>query len=190
MNGSRGAKEQMKKETLKSAEQQTENFEKALGELTNQMFKLGMTPKEAMNMNPNTLESMYAQAYRLYNSGKYVEAIHLFRLLILLNTMESKYILGLAACFHMLKEYQNAIEAYTMCGVIDPQSPLPSYHSSDCFMQMKDYVSAMICLEMAVKRAGNKPEYNKIKERAHLSLERLKQQLASHPMQEDEASST
>ncbi len=99
----------------------------------------------------------------------------------MLNAMEPKYTLGLAACFHMLKEYYNAIQTYTMSAALDPENPVPHYHSSDCFIQMKDYLSAMICLELAISKAGNKPEYAKMKERAQLSLESLKNQIGSVP---------
>jgi type III secretion system low calcium response chaperone LcrH/SycD len=179
MKGSRGNKEQMKKEAWSSGEKLEEKFDKALGELGNKMLIQGMTPKDAMGVSDQYLENVYAQAYRLYNTGKYVEATHLFRILIMLNAMEPKYMLGLAACFHMLKEYQNAIQTYTMCSALDPQSPIPHYHTSDCFIQMKDYLSAMLCLELVMDRAGNKPEYAKMKERAQLSLESLKKQLSS-----------
>ncbi len=160
---------------------QSEKFDKALGEITNKMFKQGMSPKDAMGVNNAILENIYAQAYRLYNTGKYVEASHLFRILIMMNALESKYLLGLAACFHMLKEYMNAVQTYTMCVAIDPENPIPHYHSSDCFIQMKDYLSAMVCLELVIKSAGNKPEFLKMKERAQLSLESLKKQLISTP---------
>ena len=181
MKSSRGSKSQMKKEALNAAEMQSEKFDKALGEITNKMFKQGMSPKDAMGVNNAILENIYAQAYRLYNTGKYVEASHLFRILIMMNAMESKYLLGLAACFHMLKEYMNAVQTYTMCVAIDPENPIPHYHSSDCFIQMKDYLSAMVCLELTIKRAGDKPEYSKMKERAQLSLESLKKQLTATP---------
>jgi type III secretion system low calcium response chaperone LcrH/SycD len=179
MKGSRGSREQMRKDTNTNADTQSKKFEEAYGEITKKVFTQGMSPKEAMGVSDGVLENIYAQAYRLYNTGKYIEATHLFRMLIMLNSLESKYILGLAACFHMLKEYDNAIQTYTMCSVIDPESPVPHYHSSDCFIQMKDYLSAMVCLEMTITHAGNKPDYAKIKERAQMSLESLKNQLNS-----------
>ena len=181
MKGSRGTKEQMRKETLASAEKESEKFDKALGEIANKMMIQGMAPKDAMGVSNSYLENVYAQAYRLYNTGKYVEATHLFRILIIMNAMEPKYTLGLAACFHMLKEYYNAIQTYTMCSALDPENPIPHYHSSDCFIQMKDYLSAMICLELAIDRAGDKPQYAKMKERAQLSLESLKKQVSATP---------
>jgi type III secretion system low calcium response chaperone LcrH/SycD len=180
MNGSRETKE-----TFRSAEKQGEKFDKAFGEIADKMMMQGISPKEAMNLSPSYLENIYAQAYRLYNTGKYAEAAHLFRILIMFNAMEPKYMLGLAACFHMLKEYVNAIQTYTMCSALDPHNPIPHYHSSDCFIQMKEYVSAMLCLELAIERAGDKPEYAKMKERALLSLESLKKQAISSPADEE-----
>lgn len=176
MKGSRATKGQMKKEAMDISEENMKDVESSFAELTDKIFKKGMLPKDAMGVSSNLLEGIYAQAYRLYNTGKYVEATHLFRMLILINPTEPKYVLGLAACLHMLKEYKNAIQTYTMCTILDPHNPLPYYHSSDCFIQMKDYVSAMVCLEMAVQKASDKPEFAKLKERASLSLESLKKQ--------------
>lgn len=178
MKGSRGTRGQMKKESLETSKTSIPQMESAFNELADKFFKKGLTPKDAMGINNNLLEGIYAQAYRLYNTGKYVEATHLFRMLILTNPAETKYLLGLAACFHMLKEYKNAIQTYTMCSILDPQSPLPHYHSSDCFIQMKDYLSAMLSLEMSISKAADRPEYAKMKERAALSLDSLKNQAA------------
>jgi type III secretion system low calcium response chaperone LcrH/SycD len=177
MNSSQEANKKM--DDIPNVEDQSKKFAAAFDEISHKMLKQGMTPKDAMGVSPQILENVYAQAYRLYNTGKYIEATHLFRILIMLNAMEPKYMLGLAACFHMLKEYENAIQSYTMCSALDPKTPLPYYHSSDCFIQMKDYLSAMICLELTMDRAGNKSEYAKMKERAQLSLEALRKQLLS-----------
>ncbi len=166
--------DQVKKEDLYFIMEKEEEVRQAFSEIGNKMMKQGMTTQEATGLDPQFMEGLYAQAYRLYNTGKYIDAAHLFRSLILLNSLESKYILGLGACFHMLKEYNNAIQTYLICSVVDPQDPLPYYHSSDCFVQMKDHLSAMLYLELTINAAGNRPEFSKIKERATLSLEGLK----------------
>src|ERR1700733_3616408 len=77
-----------------------------------------MIPKRIMGLSDAMVEGIYGQAYRLYNTGKYKDASQLFRLLIMLNSTEGKYAMGLGACFHMLKEYKNAISTYSICGVI------------------------------------------------------------------------
>lgn len=179
MKGSRGTKNEIKKESLEAAEESLKKIGVAIEDLGDKILKKGMLPKDALGLSDAVVEGIYAQAYRLYNTGKYVEASHLFRMLVMLNTTESKYILGLAACFHMMKEYQNAVQTYAMCGILDPESPIPHYHASDCYVQMKDYLSAIIALDLAVQRAGEKPEYSKIKERALMTIESLKKTMSN-----------
>ncbi len=136
----------------------------------------GVMPKDVLGLSDAMVEGIYGQAYRLYNTGKYKDACQLFRLLIMLNSTESKYAMGLAACFHMLKEYRNAVSTYAMCGVIDPNNPIPHYHASDCYIHLNDPVSAVIALEMAIQKAGSRPEYQMIKDRALLTVNSLKQE--------------
>ena len=141
------------------------------------LMKKGSLPQELLGFSDVMVEGMYGQAYRLYNTGKYKEAIELFRMLTLINVQESKYLMGLAACFHMLKEYRKAVDMYTMCTLIDEANPIPYFHLSDCYMQMSDNASALIALEMAIKRA-TKPEYQTLKDRALLTCESLKKEIA------------
>jgi type III secretion system low calcium response chaperone LcrH/SycD len=141
----------------------------------------GVMPKDMLGLSDAMVEGIYGQAYRLYNTGKYKDASQLFRLLIMLNSTESKYAMGLAACFHMMKEYKNAVSTYALCGIIDPENPIPHYHASDCYLHLQDPVSALIALEMAVKRAGDKSEYSTLKDRAMLTISSLKQEIDKNP---------
>jgi len=104
------------------------------------------------------VEGIYGQAYRLYQTGRYNDASQLFRLLIMINSTDPKFTLGLGACMHMLKDYKAAAGIYALCAVIDPDNPLPHYHASDCFLQMNDKPSALIALELAVKKAAERPD--------------------------------
>jgi type III secretion system low calcium response chaperone LcrH/SycD len=148
-----------------------------------------MVPKRIMGLSDAMVEGLYSQAYRLYNTGKYKDASQLFRLLIMMDSTEAKFAMGLAACFHMMKEYSNALSMYALCGIIDPESPIPHYHVSDCYIQMKDNVSAIISLEMAIKRAGEKPEYQALKDRALMSIESLRKESkpGTLPIEEEKA---
>lgn len=141
-----------------------------------QTTRKGTSTKDALGLTDAMVEGIYGQAYRLYSTGKFREATQLFRLLIMMDPTEPKYVMGLAACFHMLKEFKNAADTYAILGVIDPESPISFYHASDCFIQMKDLVSALVVLEMAVKRAGDKPEFRTLKDRALLTIESLKKE--------------
>ena len=136
-----------------------------------------MTPKDLLKITDAQAEGIYAQAYRLYNTGKYKDACNLFRLLVMINSTEAKYALGMAACFHMQKEYKAAADMYMLCSILDPASPIPPFHASDCYIQMKDRVSALFSLELAVQKAGQKPEYKVLKDRALLTISTLKKEL-------------
>jgi len=161
------------------AQSEKVNAEKTnmVDEITERLIGKGKTPRDAMGMTDQMIEGIYGQAYRLYNTGKYKDASQLFRLLVTLNSSEAKYTLGLAACFHMLKEYSTAAELYNLCGIIDPQSPIPHYHASDCYLQMGDNISALLALEMAVKRSGERAEFQHLKDRALMTIQSLKQEL-------------
>lgn len=143
--------------------------------LKNQLAK-GATGKDLLGLNDQVIEGIYGQAFRLYNTGKYKEASQLFRLLVMLDGTGPKYAMGLAACFHMLKEYSAAAELYTVCGLLDPQSPIPHYHASDCYIELGDKPSAIIALEMAIKRAKDRQEFSQLKDRALMTIDSLKEE--------------
>lgn len=151
------------------------NVDKTVKQVTNS----GKTTKDALGLTDAMVEGIYGQAYRLYNTGKYRDACQIFRLLLMINATEVKYAMGFAACFHMLKEYDAAVGAYNMVTVIDPNNPIPFYHISDCYIKLGDPLSAKVALDMAVKRAGEKPEFRTIKDRALMTIEGLKKELAA-----------
>lgn len=173
----KGEEQQIRKAIDEIADQMSSGLSKKTAEILDNVLVGGVLPKEALGLTDEKIEGIYGQAYRLYNTGKYVEAIQLFRILSIIDPTESKYALGLAACFHMMKEYENAIRIYTLAGIIDGNNPVPSFHASDCFIQMRDSPSAILALEMAVQRAGNRPEFQMLKERALLSIESLKKEI-------------
>ena len=144
--------------------------------LTQAMTK-GMMPKTALRIGDETMEAMYAQGYNLYNQGKYKEASYVFRLLMLLDYLTAKYVLGLAACLHRLKDYKSAANIYLLCGTLDSQNPLPHYHAADCYIQLDALPLAIFSLDMAITAAGNQPQYSVIKERAKLMRETLDKEI-------------
>jgi len=169
-------KEQVKKAFEKVGRKIGVSHRDELEKLSKNALMEQLLPKNAMGLSDAMVEGLYSQAYRLYNTGKYKDASQLFRLLIMIDSTEAKYTMGLAACFHMMKEYESAISTYALCGMIDPDSPIPHYHASDCYVQMKDFISAIISLEMAVKRAGEKPQFQSLKDRATMTIKSLKKQ--------------
>lgn len=137
----------------------------------------GILPKHALRLGDDTMEAIYSQAYTLYNQGKYQDASYIFRLLMLLDYMTSKYILGLAACLHRMKDYKNAANVYLLCSTLDSTNPLPHYHAADCYLQLGFPEMAAFSLGLVLTTAGEQPQYAVIKERARLMKETLDKEL-------------
>jgi len=150
--------------------EQVANLQKSLQNAT----RGTKSPKDALGLTDAMVEGVYGQAYRLYNTGKYKDAIQLFKLLIMISPTTPKFIMGLAASFHLLKDYKMAADTYVFLGVIDAENPISFYHTSDCYVRMNDPVSAIVALNMAIKRCGDKPEFKVLKDRAILTLQSLK----------------
>ncbi len=169
----------------KTATEASEDLGKKLGEevssrqkkVENNLFKQAVKPKDLLRMNQTMVEGIYGQAYRLYNTGKYQEAMHIFRYLIMLDSTEPKYLMGLAACFHMIKEFDNATELYALCSALDPKNPIPYYHATDCYMQMKDYTSALLASQTALNRAKKYEEFATIASRLEQTQQTIKRLL-------------
>ncbi len=173
----KGEEKQVKKAVEKVGETLKQTTSSDYEKLMQKATANAVTPKDLLKISDAQAEGIYAQAYRLYNTGKYKDACNLFRLLVMINATEAKYTLGMAACFHMQKEFKTAAEMYMLCSVIDPVSPIPPFHASDCFIQMKDLTSALFSLELAAQKAGQKPEYKVLKDRALLTIAALKNEL-------------
>lgn len=172
-----GQEKQIKEAVKQLGEKLHGDTGKQIQEMTQEMMQKQLTAKSVLGITDSMAEGLYSQAYRLYNTGKYKDAAELFRLLIMIDTTEPKYVMGMGACFHMMKDYKSAAHIYSMCGMLEPDNPIPHYHASDCFVNMKDYVSAIVSLEMAVKRAGEDPKFEALKDRAKMNIESLKKKL-------------
>lgn len=173
----KGEQNQIKKATEQVGKSVGAEKAQDVDNLAKKAVKSGVFPKDLLGMSDSMVEGMYAQAYRLYNTGKYKDASQLFRMLVMINSLEPKYLMGFAACHHMLKEYKTAVDSYMVCGMLDPNNPVPHYHASDCYIQMNDPVSAIIELEMSIKRSGERPEFKTLRDRANLTIESLKKEL-------------
>lgn len=149
---------------------------KGVTALTNNVMEHGMLPKDAMGITDGQTEALYTQAYKLYNNGKYREAQDMFAMLMLINVLEPKYLLGAAACAHMLKDFEHAAGLYMRCGMFSPDNPVPYYHASDCYLQLNDKQSAIIALHMVINKSGDKPAFTTIKDRAKIMLEKLEKE--------------
>ena len=144
-----------------------------LAELMQKTLMSGIRPKAALQISDEVMEGIYGYAYNMYNRGMYSEASHIFRLLMMLDYTQVKYLMGLAACVHMQKDYESAVSFYTMATFVDGESPIAHYHCADCYLKLDQATEASFELEEAINKAGDREEFKTLVERSKLMVESL-----------------
>ena len=148
--------------------------EKAIGIMSKNMLDHGVSPSETLKIPDEIMEGLYAEAYNLYNQGKYQDATYLFKFLVMMKGREYKYVLGLAATMHMKKEWVTAATMYEMASLLDRNNPVPLYHASDCYINAEMLPKAIEALERAIECSDITKEYQILKKRAELTLKNLR----------------
>jgi type III secretion system low calcium response chaperone LcrH/SycD len=142
-----------------------EEIDQSLETVSNNIFKGGLTPQEALNIPNKKMEALYAQGYHLFNTGNYVKAGKIFGLLCIMAQTDPRFFMANAASLHKQKRYQDAMKNYGMASSYDPLNPIPLYHSVDCALELGDRMSASVLLEMVIERCEDKEEFSLVKER-------------------------
>lgn len=140
----------------------------------------GKAPADAMGIKKESAEAIYNEGARLYNSGKYQDALGFFRLVDFILPNVPQYTFSTAACYQMLGKNKEAVGWFLKCAYFDKASPIPYYHMADCFLKMKDYGGAMGALSSVLKRAGNDPKFEKICGKSKLMLEDAKKHFSEN----------
>ena len=91
-------------------------------------------------------ESLYTLGYGLYARGRHAEAVQIFGFLVLLRSLEPRFVFSLAACLQALGRYADAIDHYATALVIDAENPAPLLHLSECLVALRHFEQARASL--------------------------------------------
>ncbi len=142
------------------------HFEEALKKMCDE----GASLSEAMEISNDVLEGMYDQAYRYYNMGQYKKAHPIFSFLFLMNYKDSRFVMGLGACAHMMQNYPEAIQAYECASLQNLTDPVPLYHAVDCYINLDDHPNTVKNLKKIIAITTDKPEHRVMRDRAIMML--------------------
>ncbi len=130
----------------------------------------GKTFQEILGYSDATMDRFYQIARGLLDAKKLKEAADAFLFLTTLNPHVGTYWLGLGMCEHLNEEYQRGLVAYGMAVVSDREDPLPHYYSAACHFAMRNYETAKVALEIAIRICGDREECEAVKEMSERSL--------------------
>ncbi len=132
---------------------------------------LGYSPKEAMGIPEDWLEEVYLIGYNFFQSGKYERALTIFHLLALLVAgRDPRFTFAIAASYHHMKQYPDAISYYMLYQILDLANPLSYYHIFDCFKNMDNPYLAIKALKTAKELANKDPKYAQLLAKIDLEL--------------------
>ena len=107
----------------------------ALGALA--AIESGASIASLANVSKDELENLYALCFNLYNAANFVDAEVVFQALCIYNSLDPRFWMGLAGCRQALKNYQGAIDAYSMAGAMQVfASPEPFVYAARCFLKL------------------------------------------------------
>lgn len=109
--------------------------------------------------NDELANALYSYGYRFYENGKYNEAISCFRMLTQIDGQTPDGWTGLAASYQMLKNHGEALIAYSMAVLLDPDNPTLLFHAANCCFAEGKTVEGLKALEIAKGVAEDKPEH-------------------------------
>ncbi|MBQ2632158.1 MAG: SycD/LcrH family type III secretion system chaperone [Kiritimatiellae bacterium] len=105
------------------------------------------TLKQIKGVTNDELEAVYSLAFGYYRTGKYDDALKLFKFLVLFDHLNAKFWLGLGAVQQVLKDFQGAVASYGYCSFLKLDDPRPQLHAAECFLAMGDKRNAASSLE-------------------------------------------
>ncbi|MDR1578568.1 MAG: SycD/LcrH family type III secretion system chaperone [Deltaproteobacteria bacterium] len=149
----------------------------------------GVTPAEVAGVGQDRLEALYALGHRLYTTGEYQDAETVFKSLCIYDYHDDRFWMGLGATFQAQKNYQRAIDVYSMAGMTTGlNDPTPFYYAALCFLKLGDKQSADVSLS-AIKAIGqsDNSKHADIKAKAASLRSLLQDQLISQNTSTSEA---
>lgn len=113
----------------------------------------GATLADLKGVSGDTLEGVYALAYRYYQNGQLDEAEAFFRFLCLYDFYNADYPLGMGAVLQLKKAYEKAIGMYAVAQALDLQDDRPMFHVGQCHLALGRLAAARSCFESVAGRA-------------------------------------
>ncbi len=135
----------------------------------------GASVASLANVSKDELENLYALGFNLYNAANFADAEVVFQALCIYNSLDPRFWMGLAGCRQALKNYQGAIDAYSMAGTMQVfNSPEPFVYAARCFLKLGKKEEAIGSLKGALSLVNkDEPAHEQFKKTIEALLDLL-----------------
>lgn len=141
-----------------------------LRELLTEQLMNGKMMHTILDLTDQEMGRLYGAAVSLMKDQQFERASDGFMFLTTLNPLIHEYWLGLGMAEQALKHYKDALSAYMMALLTDPDDPVTHYYSAKCFYEKNDINNAEAALKLAIKNCQKKKGCQDIQALAESSL--------------------
>lgn len=173
--------ELIKKLVKENSQGLTEEELKREEEAMLKIFFEGSFPADALGFSKEFLDEVYHYAYNLFQQNKIEEASQLFRWLKKMVPVEPIYTIALIHCLTLQKKWLGAISYLLELAYLDVEDPVPFEKISECLIELGDLSGALITIDKAIERAGDKKEFAEAKGKWQLRYDNILSQLNIDP---------
>jgi len=121
----------------------------------------GLTLKDVSGISSEMMDALYKIAYDYYHLGNLNEAEHLFRFLCTYDFYNPEYAMGLAAVYHLKKNYSKAIDLYALSYLLSTDDYRPMFHAGQCNVMLRRSDYARKCFDLVIKNCHDPALCNK-----------------------------
>ncbi len=112
-----------------------------------------VTLKDIHEIPEDMMNSLYAHAYQFYLKGKLDNAETFFRFLCMYDFYNTDYFMGLAAVYHLKKQYQKAADLYSVVFAMSSDDYRSVFHAGQCQLMMGENLKARRCFELVCDKS-------------------------------------
>lgn len=149
-----------------------ENFDKYKDKLAS-YFGKGGTWQELLGYDDNLMQLQYQKAYDFYQNADYHNASAAFSFLTMINPYQYDYWMGLGSSKQSERHFEEAIVSFTAAEAMNPEEPAPHLQLAQCFYALNVLEETTNQLKLAIKIAGERPEFQEIRKMAISILTQL-----------------
>ncbi len=120
------------------------------------------------------LDIFYAAAYQLYEAGRHEEALPVFGFLAGMDSLDTRYHLGVGSCLQCAGRYKEAAGSFVLLKILEPDQPEHLLHLAECLLGTGDADAAAGILDSLLEECKG-PEHAELKSRGEAMLKLLRE---------------
>ncbi len=117
----------------------------------------GIGTGEILGISPVQQEQLYAFASMLYESGQHEQACDVFAHLCRVQPTEVRFVKALGMARQMAKQYEGALDAYSIAVVQDIEDAEVSIHAAECLLHLGEIGRARAAVKSACLQTQSRP---------------------------------